>query len=403
MRAAILSWPDRPIRNLANNPSFETAGATVEIWRNLSQDPGAATTAFPLDGQTDYWAGTGGAATVTRSAVSAWPKSGRVTKIEQTTLATDQSRIQIARVKSRVTAAGLWTFVAKAKLPSGRSPGPSGTTGFGAGNTGTTLNTTVSLGGDIWEYRLTANVTDYAVFSAQANPRIDLSVGSTSVPVGAIIEMSEIDIYPGAFNQSRGWFSGSYSSDPDLTSSWTGTANGSESVLQGTRPVGVASGNPAVRDAVQSTKWSKSGTKSTRIIARTASSQAGVTAYQFNASAVGKTFTAVTTCRLDQIIGAGQDTPSRSLYLILNPATQMLSTAPNEPGVYELRGTFTVVNASAELRLGGGGNPGEGDVWWDDLLIVEGVYNGPYRDGDSPGWSWAGAVGASTSAGPAGR
>lgn len=36
-------------------------------------------------------------------------------------------------------------------------------------------------------------------------------------------------------------------------------------------------------------------------------------------------------------------------------------------------------------------------------MHVEGVYTGPYRDGDSPGWSWAGAVGWSTSSGPAGR
>lgn len=76
-----------------------------------------------------------------------------------------------------------------------------------------------------------------------------------------------------------------------------------------------------------------------------------------------------------------------------------LITAPNAPGVYPLRLTFTIEPSAtrAFVRLYHGGL--SGTVYWDSVMLTEGPYAYPYMDGNSPGWSWGGTSGASTSSG----
>jgi len=76
----------------------------------------------------------------------------------------------------------------------------------------------------------------------------------------------------------------------------------------------------------------------------------------------------------------------------------------NAEGEYEHRVTFTVPPTAVWclVRLYNGASAGGGDVWWDDLMIVEGVYTGGFRYGDSPGWRWQGTAHQSASSGPGG-
>ena len=44
----------------------------------------------------------------------------------------------------------------------------------------------------------------------------------------------------------------------------------------------------------------------------------------------------------------------------------------------------TTIDVAGTLSLYNGASQGNGDVWWDDLLIIEGTYTGPYFDGSTP-------------------
>ena len=70
---------------------------------------------------------------------------------------------------------------------------------------------------------------------------------------------------------------------------------------------------------------------------------------------------------------------ARSIYWSTD--SSIIAKPPQTLGTYELRGTFTVPSSGGgELKLGGDTNA----VSWSQLAVIEGVYNGPYFDGDTP-------------------
>ena len=73
---------------------------------------------------------------------------------------------------------------------------------------------------------------------------------------------------------------------------------------------------------------------------------------------------------------------------------------PNSVGVHQGRWFYNIPAGSVSyFRLYNGAPAGNGDVWWDNFMLVKGEYTGPYRDGDSPGWVWNGTAHGSTSQG----
>lgn len=56
-----------------------------------------------------------------------------------------------------------------------------------------------------------------------------------------------------------------------------------------------------------------------------------------------------------------------------------------------------VTEAETPVRLFGTGEIVVSTGFWDELMIVEGRYDGPYRDGSFPGWDWAGVANNSVS------
>jgi hypothetical protein len=73
----------------------------------------------------------------------------------------------------------------------------------------------------------------------------------------------------------------------------------------------------------------------------------------------------------------------------------------NTAGASRVIANFTTVDtgATAFVRLQQGSMEGNGDVWWDDLMLVEGDYVGPHVDGTKANAKWEGTAHASASIG----
>lgn len=260
-----------------------------------------------------------------------------------------------------------------------------------------------------WEAGATRRV-EVTWTATQTIPEADSFDLSIVSPVGNVANMVRfaadevlIEARPGPAGP---FFDGSTGSpDPDLTASWTGAANASTSILSGTRPAAPPHSQQQCV-AIRSTQWSSSGGSSVRVISTNVSGN-NSTYYSTLAQLgmqTGKTYTVVTTARLAAPQVGSLHARARSLSLNVGG---VLSQAPNAAGEYPLRVTFTVdgttITTAATLSLYNGAMAGNGDVWFDDLLIVEGNYSGPYFDGNTPNpsdttrYEWNGPENASTS------
>lgn len=190
------------------------------------------------------------------------------------------------------------------------------------------------------------------------------------------------------------FFSGSQAStDIDLTPSWVGTANASASVLRGSGVAWVGGEYGVV--AISSTLWKKSGARSLRLIpvstgaatyVLAAGSSTGMTGMGVTFVA-GRTYTVIGTIRQSAAQTGTLWAYARALTMWANstpggPDNLLAASesSPNEPGAHEVRLTFTLPAGAdkAYLLVTNGASKGNGEVWWDDLAIVEGAYTGPY-------------------------
>jgi hypothetical protein len=194
------------------------------------------------------------------------------------------------------------------------------------------------------------------------------------------------------------YFDGTTPAEIDFSYFWTGTAHGSTSYRRGTGVSGYTTGNSL---AVQSSEWSASGSKSIRITPTT----------QFSTSSLiisspilekGKTYTVLATRRLTApLTGTLSAYAGAIISVQTGIGTYYSPFLPNVAGVAQARLVFKYdENAGAStLRLGHGGAEGSGDVWWDNLTIVEGEYLGDHISGDNPYSKWEGTAKASTAIG----
>jgi hypothetical protein len=209
------------------------------------------------------------------------------------------------------------------------------------------------------------------------------------------------------------YFDGSTLPGDDYTYAWFGTANGSASVQRATSVGSLTTGNSF---AVQSSNWAKSGTKSLRIVPSSTSASSDSYARRELVGLVqeGKTYTVMATLRLavPQTGTSAGVLQSRNLFLDItgggNAITRGFGTttqSPNTPGEYQHRLVFTVPNVVGSpvtalgVRLYNGSTAG--DVYWDNLLVVEGDYTGAFFDGNTKSlngekYTWLGVPNASS-------
>ena len=203
------------------------------------------------------------------------------------------------------------------------------------------------------------------------------------------------------------FFDGNTAASGDFTYSWTGTANASSSIMKGLKVAGWSSNSGGSNRfvAISSTDWASSGTRSLRVIPLHAT-DAGITATyaeQFlTGLTIGTRYRAAITGRLSAALTGTIDNNSRKL-AFTNPTpsaiTQNTVTPPNAPGVWRTYCDFTATATTHGIRWYNGAQEGNGDMWFDDMLLTAGLYPGDHIDGTKPNAKWDGAAHVSTSVG----
>jgi hypothetical protein len=248
-----------------------------------------------------------------------------------------------------------------------------------------------------------------AALTANTGTLVYMSLPATPDTVtDGILEVSEIMLLDNSY--SGVYFDGStVSTDPDISFAWNGTADASTSKMLGTTITGV-SNTTTHGHAMASTEWKSSGTTSMRLLAKNNSSNDSFTDIRPMVAngAVLKPYTKYTIAGTRYLkapltgtlnigspgfrVNAGGDRP-----ITYKPGYTVVNTA----GANRVVATFSTIDtgATAFIRLQQGSMEGNGDVWWDDLILVEGDYDGRYLDGTKMNAKWEGTAHASTSVG----
>lgn len=194
------------------------------------------------------------------------------------------------------------------------------------------------------------------------------------------------------------YFDGDTTPDADLAPSWLGTVGVSQAVLSGVTPAGATSnqGNRLSYLSLQYPgewvvptyapnndsfgQWTSDGIPDIALVRGKRVTMLGTlrtTATMAGASALARSFA--------MQIKIGND------FFIVNRSTG--TQPPNTPGVYQVRMTFDVpaeATAWGFLRAFNGDQPSGAAVYWSNVAMVVGQYDGPVLDGDMPGCVWRG-------------
>lgn len=261
--------------------------------------------------------------------------------------------------------ASTWTWVTGAPTPGTSYAGAFVEKASGQGNAAV---------GDI------AYVTGVTAFSDGTVPARTLA-GSVAAPQGFAAA------WTGAANSSATtlW-------DADFSTRWQGNANVSPSELTGIAVAGLSTANAY---AVQSTRWTKAGSKSARIIPSHPTNTAYAEIAPFPMTVSG-TYTGIVTMHLEAPLSPAPGGVRTRTVNLLGGNTTYSNAAPNAAGDTELRVTGSITNANGRMIFFHDGVLGSGDIWVDLATLVAGTYTGPAFTGDSPGAAWDGAPNAST-------
>lgn len=206
------------------------------------------------------------------------------------------------------------------------------------------------------------------------------------------------------------YFDGETTYDADFNPTWTGTANLSASVLRGIQPQGYfgtgGSGPRCILTQSLDGSWARLVPIPFATNNDSPMSLGGDTGAMRLGMVAGQTYTALATCKLLAAQTGSLSNAARSIVAYYRRpttgyVTNYSSQPANIPGETILRLTFSIPSDATEafIRLFNGALGGGGDVYWGKVALMEGVYTGPYLDGDMPGCVWRGTPHASTSAG----
>ena len=377
------------VENLATNPSFEAASSTVTVRTNLCTNPRVG-----VDLSTIGATSSGAAPTLSRVATGG--PTGTATFARATAggalthmqVSWGGAGTNLVTPALRYTASG-WmrsSLAATVKLF---------LEFYDAGN--------VILGSVTFIGSISANVwTRYSVdgtapagsvraviyFRGEAAYVLDSTLDATAV----LVEQSPV---------LGTYLDGATPAGGDFTYAWTGTADASTSVQQGS---GVATMSGSQVATIQSTEWAATGVKSARIIPTTTStaSRSGFTI--FSGLTVGATYTVVGTVRVPAALTGTLDAKALGIEVGGVAVTYLPGFAPpaNAVVVAQVRATFVATATGHDIFFYNGASQGGGDVWWDAAAVIAGVYTDPYFDGttastDTITYTWTGPADASTS------
>lgn len=196
------------------------------------------------------------------------------------------------------------------------------------------------------------------------------------------------------------YLDGNVTPDADLTPAWTGAENASASVLYGT----CVENTPALPGGgrIVFYSWARSCVRADSSVNPNTANGILVGAtpvYSQWEMVAGKTYTVL--AKLILPVPQSGDYPASRRIFTLNTADGQSAQAPNMAGEHWVRFIFTSTSSQNTVRLAQA--PAGESIYWDQLLVVEGSYTGPYFDGDSPSTSnevlyrWVGAPNASAS------
>ena len=199
------------------------------------------------------------------------------------------------------------------------------------------------------------------------------------------------------------YFDGSnVSANSDLTVAWAGTPDASTSSLSGVGVTEWGTGSLGREASYRSSEWSRSGTHSIRITPTGTNNNTRATSATVAGIVSGKSYTIVGFIRLSAPQTGTRSSTARTLRVSGDATIVSAPQAPNTSGVHEVRSIFTATGTTVYVEAHNGASVGNGDVWWDDLMVVEGSYSGAYFDGNSDDgngydFEWSGTVNASSS------
>ena len=391
-------------RNLATNPSFETTSGTSEVRRNHFPDP------HMLLNTTVGW----------NSAVS----SGVLVSNDAVTTPEGNPGRRITITDVGTT--GIWAlYGGRNSVSSGMPIGVTGDKWLIGMRLSASASTIVSFGlgygtGSTWWSPVALNVgtspathwVEFTVPSAANNAPLNLRIAQTSESIQALGVSGWVELSQPVFTKpwaNPSYFDGSSgSSDPDLTTAWLGPVAASSSSLRGVGVTGVAPILNAELAAVTTQSWSSQGTRSVRLIPKGLTPSANSSAVlQIISSAPGNTvYTAKAKIRIENPQTGALDANARTLSLYFGATSITSAPAPNAPGVYELTvtGATPPEGGTFYVTAENGATHDNGDIWVDDLVVIQGNYDGPYFDGNTPingsatrSYDWVGPENASQS------
>jgi len=344
-------------RNLFTNPRLVGDGTWAEVRRNLITNP-----SFEVN--TAGWATSDSTATVDTSTFYSGESSAKVV--------TSLFQGRIVLDFTNVVASNTYTLSAWVKGESGKKI-QAQILEYDSSNTlvGTASETPeITVSGE-WQ-RITLSRT-FGASGVKTRATIrNRTAGAHTFYVDAVqLEVGSV---------ATPYFDGSSpqgSVDPDMRQRWLGAENASESVMEIERVRGLTATNCV---AGVSTKGGKPAVRQTPTSASTNDSfiaLSGVFASNPSLAGLG---TLVGSVNLDAPLTGSLRGSRLSLY-VAPPVHQ--EQAQNTAGAHNLRNVFSGLTGSPFARLSHGGSLGSGDVWWTDIGLFAGSYDGPAFNGSS--------------------